>query len=690
VKRKTRKLIFIATAALLVSLLFTCKPFGAGDYNGSDRGGVTYTDVEYSPDGRSVTIYLDGSKPVSNSRALTHSLARLGHDYFEVAFYDSATNTIARAAWETGHAAGVSGVARGVDYGSPNPGSNGTSNSAAILFVGKRSDRTLLAVGRLTGSDGGGTPTEITANTRSVTFSVVALEAGTSYFYDKSSFLTNANGGGDIAGSKTIIADIIIARYHFPLFGFPKGATILAKYTIGPIPPPPIDDPINNYLNGIRVAGAPSVTITIPQYPLGNGEHDNSSVFYPDYTENTFINITNNNSVGTAFANEILFQIITGNDDDGRINAFYFEIPVYPLNSAGNRGLNNFWYIRPGYDSYLRDLDDGDGGTGGSILFGVGDLQALDYRLNIAKEPLKINYSTYYSYDFDPEGLIAYMQVGVFRVHRVEIEHLTFWVNCSFSGQTMNPGAEEIFFDVIPLDPDHPTGLWQYFNPLSSTCYAINGMLTITAVYEDSEGKLYHDYFVVYDSDLSGVTPGDIGPNNRFIISSWLDLIDFYNRVDPNADGGAFLLVFTTNFNLNRPIIFNRPNKTIIILAAAPNLIFGKETDADCFVNYGGYPGENDYFLGVWPFNEPVIVDGRAITTYPYAINTTGRWQQVVKPLDPTDPEYNNMDTWISTGTYTDGLIRIQLNNAPPASANVQLGGGVKVLGNNLIVGFGL
>jgi len=664
VRRKTLKFIFIAIAALLASLLFTCKPFGAGDYDGSNR--VTYTDVEYSPDGRSVTIYLDGSMPIRNNRALTHNLARLGHDYFEVAFM-SASGTIARAAWETGHAAGISGVQRDFDYNTVNAAALGPTQGAAILFVGKRSDRTLLAVGSLTGSNTGGTL--ITPETRSVTFSVVALEAGTNYHYDYSSFLTNADGGGGITPGKTSISDVIIARYHFPLFWFPKGSTILASYTI---------DAIGGYLNGIRVAGAPSVTPTLPRYPLGNGEHDDSSIFYPEYTTGTYINITNNTVVGAAFANVIEFLITTHNDDDGKINAFYFEIPVYPLSgaSAASGTAPGMWYIRPGYDSYLRDLDDGNGGTGGSILFGVGDLQALDYRLKIAKEPLKINYSTYYGYHFDPDQLVAYMQVGSYRVHRVEIEHLRFYVNCSFSGQNMTTGTE-IFFD-----PQPGTDLWQYFDEDSLTYYASNGMLTITAVYEDSEGKKYHDYFVVYDSDLSGVTPEDIGPGNRFIITSWLDLIDFYNKVDSlnMADGGAFLLVFTSDFNLNVPIIFNRPNKTIIILAAAPNLTFGKETDTTCFVNYGGYGGSNDFFLGVWPFNEPVIVDGVAIQTYPYAINTTGRYQEVNK-VDP-----DNMDTWTSTGTFTRGLIRVQTNNPQNVQVNVQLGGGVKVLGNILIV----
>jgi len=299
-KCKTNKLVFYALAAVLVSLLFTCKPFGgAGDYDESGGGGgITYTDVEYAPDGKSITIYLDGSAPVRSSRALNLKMAQIGHDFFEVAFFDPATSKTARATWETGHAAGVNGVARGVDYRYATvPAATATgavaNAGAAILFVGKKSDKTLLAVGRLTGTDdpANGGATFVSANTKSVTFSVAALVAGTSTstsnLNPESSFVTASagNSGQNIIHDYTTIIPIMIGKYLFPLYrlkypnSFSTTNTMYARYFFKVV----AGDNINNYREGIIQTGpavfVPSKSSTSmaagdhldPRYPKGDG-----------------------------------------------------------------------------------------------------------------------------------------------------------------------------------------------------------------------------------------------------------------------------------------------------------------------------------------------------------------------------------------------------------------------------------
>jgi len=77
---------------------------------------VEYTDVVYSEDGSTITLYLDGiGVPKTQAqRAITRDLAKMAYDYFEVVFIaDSTPSSLpvyARAQWELGQSAGISGV----------------------------------------------------------------------------------------------------------------------------------------------------------------------------------------------------------------------------------------------------------------------------------------------------------------------------------------------------------------------------------------------------------------------------------------------------------------------------------------------------------------------------------------------------------------------------------------------------
>jgi hypothetical protein len=659
---KTQKLVFYTALAILASFLFTCKPFVPDDLDESGDE-ITYTDVVYSQDGKSVTIYLDGAVPISSrqSRALNLRLAQFGHDFFEVAFYHQATNTTARATWETGHAAGVNGVARNVNYASADPG----SGAAAILFVGKKSDRTLLAVGSLIGTDDPeGGATFVSANTKSVTFLVAALEAGVRFDDEKadSSFWTNSGAGGGINAGNTIMTEILVGRSMFPLFWLPAPATnvapavtVNARYTIKTVAP----TVISTYINGIRVAETtPSFSSVAPDYhnhlktppqiPLGNGGHEDTSLFY-QIESGTRITMATQ-TAGTAFNNEINFTFQTYYADDGKINAFYFEIPVYPLSAAGNPGK---WYIRPGYDSYLKDLDNGRGGTGGAILYGIGDLGDLVYSLQVTKQPVKINYSNHYNYEFDVTGLITYMMVASYRIRKVEISELTFQVGVGRPGGpiTLTPGD----LLIKTTAPAH-----NYF-----TQFGTNGMLIITATFVEN-GTPYPAEFIVYDGEHTGLNIGDpanILPGNRFILHSWLDLIDLYHAMDTGGTGGTFVIVTYFSMNLVETLHFSQVGNTFIIMAASPDVIIGKGAANGAFQHYSGSNG-NNYFLGVWPFNEPFSVDGMALESYPFTINTTGPFEQV------------NTTTWTAPVTYNSGFIRGQANT----SANIVRGGGLRII----------
>ena len=170
------KALFAVTLILAASLLVTCDGFLD---TFQPEGGDEWTDVEYETIGavgnqrvKSVKLYLKpdnlagdvvpgpGTYGVKKSaeqrrieRALTVEGARMSHDYFEAVFMADAT-TVARAAWEIGQPAGISGVSRqtGTSYSTPAPGSGtgGTATTGSIIFVGRKTGKTLMGVGYLT------------------------------------------------------------------------------------------------------------------------------------------------------------------------------------------------------------------------------------------------------------------------------------------------------------------------------------------------------------------------------------------------------------------------------------------------------------------------------------------------------------------------------------------------------------
>jgi len=645
-----KKIFFNCFLLVLVSLLYTCELFVPGEED------VEYTDVVYSPDGRSLTIYLEGSVPVSKSqsRAMNLKLAQLGHDYFEVAFaYKNIGGqiTIARAVWETGHPAGVKGVYRpesGIDYSVVRRVDNMPNDTAsAVIFVGKKSDKTLLAVGKLSHVDGtavvAGVP-KIDPHTVTVTFTVAALQGGSGYVPAESTFLTSANGSdnaGNYSGripstGNTRIVDALIGRSNFPAFTFPVGTSsgvasqTAARYLIdaysGNV------SVIDQFINGIILADpvTPASQLkTIPRFPLGEGNHEVLGTF--ELEANTVINMTNNRTSGVPFQNNVTFTFNTLLADDGKINSFYFQIPVSPLALTFDPGL---WYIRPGYDSYLYDLDNGSGGTGGAILYGIGNLVNLEYGLKITKQPDKINYrdptgpTDNYSYLFDAEGLIAYMRAGSWNLRRVDKEDLTFWVGVNTDPPDFSDTTKQIFWDP-------PTDLRDFFNePTGSPPgYGSNNMLIITAQYVDPDtGKVYWDRFGIYRSELGGIVIGEVPLDQRYIITSELDIILLYNRIAVLDAGGAsnksIVVISYYSFDFLE-VNLNATGFVFIIMAAAPDLAFGVSSTGG-FMNHN--PNTNAFFFGVWPFNEPVSVDGMAITTYPFTINSTGSYREVTTP----------------------------------------------------------
>jgi len=399
-----------------------------------------YTDVVYSIDssGRTdITLYLDGvGVPVTRSqRALTRDLAVMSHDFFEVIFVngDITTNnsTTARASWELGQNAGIVGVDRaspGRNYTAVTQTSNGP---AAVIFVGRKSDKTLLGVGHLIHVDRAPTPDNAGTNdnlllptSKSVTFQVVAIntrltaggagvatpQPGT---LPLGSFWTGAAGTSGTGASAPTDSTNTVASWtglddvEYPMFNLPKFDTravgTATNFVVGlykffgpfksiaanasegrPIASIDMEDAIMVDRGTATAPLTPQIMKRDPRYLSGGQTWYVNNVRNDTATLVSFQDLTGQfgaAGAGPAFPHDgikILFEI--KQKSDGGVFSFTFQVPVYMLtkDEATNGGPKyETWYIRPGYGPTQYDLDNGVD-AGGCVLMGV-NVQGIDW-----------------------------------------------------------------------------------------------------------------------------------------------------------------------------------------------------------------------------------------------------------------------------------------------------------------------
>jgi hypothetical protein len=375
-------------------------------------------DVVITDDWRYITIYLDGAHMTANapatpaenklaasSRNLTPDTARRGFDFFEVFFY--ANGDIVRESWEIGTRASVYGVHRGAEYSRVSLGALGVGE-AAIIFAGRKRDKTLLGVGRVFSVDDVPGAT-VTADSSYVTFEVFALtgklnydEYGkpqhktVSYDANESCFLTMYDDAAEsavISVENTLIMEAVIGNRSFPLYKLPQGKkSVKANYQFGL-------DGIDweDFKYGVLVSSvydgnnggieSGSATIRNARYPAGNGKY-----WYPAYPldRTTNVKMTNNQIVGRPVENVVEFEFDTEYSTHKALGpeigvfTLGFRIPVSPLIAAKEPGFVSpsddgevasqgdiTWFIRPAYQSYYYNIDNGVDSYGGGVLMGV-------------------------------------------------------------------------------------------------------------------------------------------------------------------------------------------------------------------------------------------------------------------------------------------------------------------------------
>jgi hypothetical protein len=376
-------------------------------------------DVVITDDWKYITIYLDGAhlieggpapanaNKLANSRYMTPDTARRGFDFFEVFFY--ANGQVVRESWEIGTRASVYNVHRGADYSRVSLGNLGIGE-AAIIFAGRKRDKTLLAVGRVVSVDD--VPGATIADESSfVTFELFALTGRLSYDNDgkpryrtvtyeneknDSCFFTAYDTTKPVGADNTLITEAVIGGRSFPLYKLPPGqASVRAEYTFE------LDGiDWDEFKGGVLVSSvydgnngrieSGSATIRSARYPVGNGKY-----WYPVYPLDTTTDVwmMNNLTAGRQAENVVRFQFDTSKSIFSAINpeiglfTLGFRIPVCPLVAAEQPGFVSpspgedgevakggvTWFIRPAYQSYYYNIDSGADGYpyGGGVLMGV-------------------------------------------------------------------------------------------------------------------------------------------------------------------------------------------------------------------------------------------------------------------------------------------------------------------------------
>jgi hypothetical protein len=336
---KTLKhLCFIGIAVLFVSAMVSCDFVEKPDVQNSNI-------VGYTEDGTPLVSLKIGT---SASRALTTQLAQLGADFYEVAFFDTVGGKYYRTSWNFTEKRRVT---------IPTPASGYPSAAEAILFAGKSSDKTLLAVGIITDPPSG----IIAPTTDTIVFGLTPLTTNVTAATSSSFQIT----GPTNYSTSTVPAPFPktkVGGSTYPVFKVPESsALITATFTVGGIATGP-------YNTGIMVG---SVNTAIVSRVMFTGEISDTG------SSMAKISLAPTGGIAPAANSNVLntgtFTItgITTTADIG-FAKMAIEIPVTAISLDATNGEPHTWYIRGGLQNYLLDAGSAIGSPGGSILLGVG------------------------------------------------------------------------------------------------------------------------------------------------------------------------------------------------------------------------------------------------------------------------------------------------------------------------------
>jgi hypothetical protein len=387
-----KKLILAGGIVVLVAAIVIAIAACDGvDIPGSGSGdGIYQFDKEGNLTGLTLKLEAANKPSASVSRALSHYMANLNYNYFEVVFYDG--TDVARAKWSKNGTAVIRGVPRGtagVDYGVGYRAAYAAGEGAAALFVGRQESNALLAVGLLTHVDGVA-GTTVAADSKTVTFTVRSLVAGlassipatadiydvTFKFEDESPVYPALNLDADDANT---------INYAFGFSGLTAGANgpeIISRFAA-----------IRVILEAAPSTIGPKIVFDHPSVVKKTKTVQVREALEVEKEYGGSITLANNAALATAAAGTVVFTIDTTGILDpvapaetGGLISFYYEIPVYAVTRDGTNPAPAKWRVIPsGYLEDLSLLDKGEAqARGGSILLTVGSSD--DFEIDITEE----------------------------------------------------------------------------------------------------------------------------------------------------------------------------------------------------------------------------------------------------------------------------------------------------------------
>jgi len=336
--------------------------------NPVDLGGSNDAPVQYTADGRPMVQISLGTS--SSSRALTDSLAKAGFDLYEAVFKDpAAAGVYYRKSWFKGESAKIY-LPTG-DYG---------TSAKAILLIGASSDKTLLAVGTITGIDDGSgstASTVVTSSTKAITFTTYSIETDISKTYSA----TTSTFAILTPTSHATTAGTLPTVDGYPYFSVPystTGATaVTANYTFYCTTGGSFADYVSGlFVKGIGTTTTPAATLTSAGLAATNGDYVPIAV---TPGSPAFTSLTVDAAIPAATL-PISFSVPQSLKPG--MSKIYIDIPVYGLDKSVN-GIT--WHLKGGLANSMLDGGKaanlaggaGNGATGGAILIGIGNVDGI-------------------------------------------------------------------------------------------------------------------------------------------------------------------------------------------------------------------------------------------------------------------------------------------------------------------------
>jgi hypothetical protein len=151
------------------------------------------------------------------------------------------------------------------------------------------------------------------------------------------------------------------------------------------------------------------------------------------------------------------------------------------------------------------------------------------------------------------------------------------------------------------------------------------GIVTIYVTYTvtDTSSPVYNEsYTASFTIWVGSLT----GPDTYYIWIARRDELTYACNFIDGLASGTVILILLNSINIHSDMSFNgNPNQSIIIVAAAPDIVLGREggPGAAAYDRWVINTGTPRFYFGTWDLPDALVV-ALPVTTYPFTVNTRG------------------------------------------------------------------